>query len=267
MCKKWWHNLWNKPDPIPVPIPEPELGASKKIALLFGDNYPGTDYELSGCVNDINDVETKLNKEFPGYVIHKFKNEEVIGDRFYQEIRAALDSSHAGDFILIWYSGHGTQLQSHEEPDGYNEAFYFSDGVFSDKQLMELQQWTPEGVVVSANFDSCFSGGMDKAFGNPYKNKFHQMPGVPRLTRRLNSMSEAAAKWVINAFCKEGQTCADATFNNRANGAGTYFYLKCFTPGTTFNQAMTNLIKYLPGNGFDQYPGILGDSSLFDNKY
>jgi hypothetical protein len=93
------------------------------------------------------------------------------------------------------------------------------------------------------------------------------MPGVPRMTKRLNSMSKALPKWVINAFCQEGQTCADATFGGRANGAGTYFYLKCFTVGTPFDQAMINLDKYLPGNGFDQDPGILGDKSLFGYKY
>lgn len=266
MCK-WLTNLFHKPPVTPVPIPEP--GKNKKIALLFGDNYPGTDYELSGCINDIDDVEKKLNKEFPGYVIHKFKNEEVTGERFYNEIRHALETSKAGDFILIWYSGHGTQIQSHVEPDGYNEAFYFSDGAFSDKQLMELQQWTPAGVIVSANFDSCFSGGMDRGFCKQpvCKNKFHQLPGVPRMTKRLNSMAGSVPKWAIFAGCLEGQTCADATFNGRANGAYTYYDLKCWGPGVTFRQEIAKLHTYLPSKVYDQKPGLLGDESLFDCKY
>ena len=255
--------------PKPDPVPDPGLGTNKKTALLFGDNYPGTSYELSGCVNDINDVEAKLNKEIPGFIINKFKNAEVTCNRLYIEIKNVLLSGKSGDFLLIWYSGHGTQLQSNHEPDGYDEAL-FLDGPFTDDQLMELQQLTPDGMIVEASFDSCFSGGMAKAlFGNPnqIKNRFHQMPGIPIMTKRVIKLAKAESKWVINAFCGEGQTCADAFFNNRANGAGTYFYLKCFTSGTTFEQAMTNLHNYLPGKDFEQDPEILGNQNLFGYKY
>ena len=267
MCLRKLFPNWFPTEPIPEPIPDPEPGKNRKIALLFGINYPNTSYELAGCVNDIDDVEAKLNKEFPEYIIHKFKDNEVTGQRFYDEIKNALINSSAGDFILIWYSGHGTQIQSHEEPDGYNEGFFFSDGIFSDKQLMSLQQFTPVGVVVSANFDSCFAGGMDRAFGNPYRNRFHQMPGVPILKRRLNSMSKAVPKWAIFAASGPLQTSADAWFEGRANGAYTYYDLKCWGPGISFRNEMIKLHMYLPGHGFDQDPMLLGDSSLFDCKY
>ena len=272
MCFK---KLFSKPDPVIIPdpivviIPDP----SKPIrhALLFGDNYPDTSYSLSGCVHDIDDVETKLNKEFPGFIISKFKNAEVTCNRFYTEIKNALLAGKAGDFLIIWYSGHGTQLPSDHEPDSYDEALYLNDGPFTDDKLMELQQLTPIGMIVCANFDSCFSGGMDKAFliGNPntVKSKFHQLPGVPLMEKRVVQIAKEESRWVINAFCQESQTSADAWFSNRANGAGTYFYLKCFQPGTTFNQAMINLHKYLPGNGFEQDPEIIGNESLFNNMF
>lgn len=258
------------PVPIPVPVPIPDPTKPIRRALLFGDNYPDTSYQLSGCIHDIDDVEYKLNSEMPGYVISKFKNAEVTCNRFYTEIKNALLNSKPGDFLLIWYSGHGTQLVSNHEPDGYDEALYLNDGPFTDDKMMELQQFTPDWLPVVANFDSCFSAGMAKAFfGNPFaiKSKFHQLPGVPYMTKKVVRIAKSESKWVINAFCGEGQTSADAFFNNRANGAGTYYYLKCFTFGTSVIQAMESLHKYLPGNGFDQDPEILGKNLFFNEQY
>lgn len=257
------------PDPIPTPIPDPPMSVRK--ALLFGDNYPDTSYALSGCIHDIDDVETKLNKEFPGFIISKFKNAEVTCNRFYTEIKNALLAGKAGDFLIIWYSGHGTQLPSNHEPDGYDEALYLNDGPFTDDQMMELQQLTPIGMIVCANFDSCFSGGMDRDFiiGNPntVKSKFHQMPGVPIMITKAKVLAKSTSQWVINAGCREGQTSADAWFNNRANGAYTYFYLKSFTVGISLSQAMGNLHTYIPSKVYEQDPEILGNESLFDYKY
>jgi metacaspase-1 len=267
MCKNWFH----KPDPV-VPIPDPIPGDHQptKKGLLFGDNYPDTSYALHGCIHDIDDVELKNTKDAMGYIISKFKNAEVTCNRFYTEIKNALLASQSGDSILIWYSGHGTQIPNSYEPDGYDEALYLNDGPFTDDKMLELQQFTPEGVTVVANFDSCFSGGMDRVFpGNPHSilSKFHQMPGVPYMTKKVKTLAKTDSKWVINAFCGEGQTCADAYFDNRANGAGTYYYLNCFTSGTSFRDAMTKFHTYLPGHGFDQIPVLLGNGSLFDYKY
>jgi hypothetical protein len=258
-----------KPSPVtPAPIPTGSHIPVRR-ALLFGDNYPDTSYQLSGCIHDIDDVEYKLNQEMPGFIITKFKNAEVTCSRFYTMIKNALLASQPGDFLLLWYSGHGTQLVSNHEVDGYDEALYLNDGPFTDDKMMELQQFTPDGVTVVASFDSCFSGGMDRGFsiGNPYKSKFHQMPGVPYMTKKSKTLAKSDSKWVINAFCSESQTCADAFFANRANGAGTYYYLKCFTAGTSFNNAMKKLHTYLPSKEYEQDPELLGNESLFNYKY
>jgi hypothetical protein len=258
------------PEPIPNPIPDP-LPDYKVVdkALLFGDNYPDTSYALSGCIHDIDDVAVKMTKEHPGILISKFKNAEVTCNRFYTEIKNALLAGKAGDYLLIWYSGHGTQLPSNHEADGYDEALYLNDGPFTDDKMMELQQFTPAGMIVDANFDSCFSAGMAKTFGNPnmVKSKFHQMPGTPYMTKKSKTIAKATSKWAIFSGCGEGQTSADAWFNNRANGAYTYFALKSFGPGVSLQEKIININKYLPSKEFDQIPELLGDSSLFNYKY
>lgn len=262
MC---WKKIvaWFKPDPI---VPGPS--GQKKRALLFGiNNYIGSDNDLDGCLNDIDDIEAKLTKEFPDYFVTKFKDSQVTGSRFYAEIDNILKNCKAGDQLVIWYSGHGTQLPSNHEADGYDEALYFYDGPFSDDKLMELQQKTPAGMVVIMGLDSCFSGGMAKGNPKKVKSRFHQMYSVPIRHKRVKRLAKVDSRWVINAFCQEGQTSADAWFNGRANGAGTYYYLKSFNKDTTFEQAMTNIHKYLPSNNFDQNPILIGDNSLFLYKY
>ena len=262
MCLRKLFPHWLEEDP------EPEPTGQKKTALLFGiNNYPGSSNDLSGCLNDIDDLEAKLKKDFPDYVITKFKDSQVTCSRFYNEIENVLKTGSPDDKLIIWYSGHGTQLQSNHEPDGYDEALYLYDGVFTDDRMMELQQKTPLSMIVSLGLDSCFSGGMAK--GNPslIKNRFYHIEGTPILHKRAKSLIKADSKWVINAFCQEGQTSADAWFNGRANGAGTYYYLKSFGPGTTFIQAMDNLHKYLPSGSFDQNPILLGNNSLFLYNY
>ena len=138
MClKKLFPWLYEEPVPTPTPdpIPIPEYKTQKR-GLFFGDNYPDTSYSLSGCIHDIDDVESKEIKDKTGRIISKFKNDEVTCNRFYTEIRNALLAGHPGDHLLIWYSGHGTQLKSNHEPDGYDEALYLNDGPFTDDQLM-----------------------------------------------------------------------------------------------------------------------------------
>jgi hypothetical protein len=96
------------------------------------------------------------------------------------------------------------------------------------------------------------------------KSKFHQMPGVPHMTRRVTKLAKTTSQWVIKAGCGEGQTSADAWFrdengNERANGAYTYFDMLCMFPNVPLKEEMSKLRNdYLPGNGFDQKPELLG---------
>jgi hypothetical protein len=254
MCFK----KWCKPDPV-GPVPE----ASKR-ALLFGINdYKGSGNDLNGCLNDVDDVEKKLLTDFSGFVISKFKDSQVTCDRFYNEIKNALSVSRPGDFLMIHYSGHGTTMPSNHEPDGYDEALYLYDGPFMDDRMTELQQMTPEGVIVCCKLDSCFSGGMSRV---PVKNRFFQLPGMTRFRSPSNRLAKADSKWVIFSGCGEGQTSADAFINGRYNGAFTYYDNLSYGYGFSFKEEITKIKTHLPGHGFDQAPELLGNSQLFNYK-
>jgi metacaspase-1 len=253
---------WHKKPPI-API------TGDKVALLFGINdYMGNSNDLSGCLNGIDDVEKKLNKEFPGFQIKKFKDSEVTTQRFISEVEAALLS--AAKFIYLHYSGHGTQIPSSSEPNRYNEALYLYNGPLIDDKIYELQQKTPDSKKVTAKFDSCFSGDLGSRLVSDFakwdrliKNRFYQMPGVPLLRKPVNRLAKTDTnqKWIIISGCGEEQTSADAFFAGRANGAFTYYDNKSYGVTTTYDEETTKVNGYLQTNNFDQRPELSGPAN------
>ena len=250
--------LWKKK-------PQPITG--NKVALLFGINdYMGSANDLSGCLNDIDDVEKKLKNEFPEFQIYKFKDSEVTTQRFISEIENALDSIILPGVLYIHYSGHGTQMPNIQESNKYDEALYLYNGPLVDDNIWTLQQKTPEDLIVVAKFDSCFSGNMNRNL-TAVKNRFYKMPGVRIMKKAVRKFNKSASdRWVIFSGCGEEQTSADAVFSGRYNGAFTYFDLKSYGPDSTYNSEYNKLNTFLPGSNFTQIPGLYGNSNLFENK-
>ena len=243
------------------------INAEKKRALLFAINdYPGSQNDLNGCINDQTDVESMLNKYFPGFVISKFKNSQVTAARFISEVGNAIKVLRPGDILLIHYSGHGTQVPdtSGDESDNYDEAIYLYDRPVIDDTIRDLLSKIPEGAKVVLSFDSCFSGTITR---DPFcaKTKFMRYDGNPIMKTANRKMTPNEKRYVVFSGCGEQQTSADACIGGRYNGAFTYFWLKACKPEITYKQWMENLSHYLPGSGFEQAPTIDGDQSIFNN--
>lgn len=238
---------WKKTDPVPI--------TGEKVALLFGINdYMGSGNDLSGCLNDIDDVEKKLNKEFSGWQIKKFKDSQVTTQRFISEIENAYLSP--AKIIYIHYSGHGTS-------NNISQALYLYNGPLWEQAIYDLEDKTPVDKRVIAKFDSCFSGGMhDRIFllGHSFKNRFYPMPGIKALFNQppRKFAERDFHKWDIWAACGPGQTAADAIFNNRYNGAYTFFDNKSYDPTTKNAEEIASCIDFLRVNNFEQIPEFDG---------
>lgn len=108
-----------------------EMG-KKRLALLVGCNYPNTQYELHGCVNDVLTMRDTLVSMFG------FDRSEIelltdqpglssvmpTGENIKKALGEMVEKAEAGDVLYFHYSGHGTRITSrkHGNPFGSDEA-------------------------------------------------------------------------------------------------------------------------------------------------
>ena len=139
-----------------------------KKALLVGINdYPGTQNDLMGCVNDITNVYDVLVKYFG------FKPSDItmLADR--RATKAAIvdglvkliAAGGPGDTLVFHYSGHGSQVADPEgdEPDGKDETicpydFDWDDGFIKDDDFARIFKELKKGAALEVILDSCHSG-------------------------------------------------------------------------------------------------------------
>lgn len=255
MCfKKWFH---------PVVVPQPK----KRRALLWAiNNYPGTGNDLAGCLNDMKDIAARLITKWPDFEVNSYPDSYVTRNRFVTEVGNAISVLRPNDWLFLSYSGHGTQVTDKDgDETGYDEALYLYDGPLVDDEINKLLKKIPDGANVVCFFDSCFSGTVTrKTFdGLPKKNRFMQTPGVPIQTNAKKRMAGIDSNWITFSACGECQTSADAFFNGRANGAGSYYFLKSLTSATS-KKIYEQFRCFLPSNDFSQIPELEGNEVLLN---
>lgn len=238
---------------------------SKYVYLGFGINdYMGAANDLRGCINDINDEVKKLNREFPEFQCLKYFNRQVTTQFFVEEIQRVMSQMPEDGFLYIKYSGHGTQIPSSSEADGYNEALYLYNGPLIDDEIYRVQQQTPIGLKVLAKFDSCFSGdlGSRNFFGNPIyiKARFMPLQGIRLRHKPINRLARTdyGQRWTIFAGCGEEQTCADAFINGKYCGAFTWADLQSYSRNTIYIEELKKDVNILLLNKFNQVPELSG---------
>jgi hypothetical protein len=139
-------------------------------ALIIGINEyidPGIT-DLQYCVNDANEMRSRLLQL--GWLdeeITLLLDGEATKDAILSAIGSAVDDCSPKDYILIYYSGHGTRIadSSGDESDGTDEAIVPVDFVLGNNSTLLLDDdmgntfascRTEKGVFI---FDSCNSGG------------------------------------------------------------------------------------------------------------
>ena len=102
-----------------------------KKALLIGINYIGSDGELSGCINDINDTKHILKSvyKYDDKDINMLSDEADIKptkQNIIKHLNKLVDFSNEEDVSEIWvsYSGHGSYVRdrNRDEDDGKDEC-------------------------------------------------------------------------------------------------------------------------------------------------
>jgi hypothetical protein len=224
-----------------------------KRAICLGTNYEGTPNELSWCVKDATDLSTLFRGY--GFNVTTLTEHQVSRESFIDCLNGLVDQATSGEItgFILTSSGHGTQRYSPSEPDYYDEALYFLDGIVLDDEVRTILDRLPEGLPNFLFFDHCFSGGMMKKIGG---DKIRFVPSkipIP-IGAKPRRMFRSIGNEVYMSACDEGEYSYDA--GNLRNGAGTFYLKNAIKINTTFQDWMDSIGMYLPSNEYPQSPTL-----------
>ncbi|MEI6205517.1 MAG: caspase family protein [Desulfuromonadales bacterium] len=264
-------------------------------ALLVGINkYPGC--PLYGCVNDITDMAGFL-KETCGFQMNNIRlltDARATKAAIVERLNLLVNGARPGDRLLFHYSGHGAQMSTRNpaaEVDKLDEVicpvdFDWSDErAIRDKDFYRIFATVPQGVEFIWISDSCHSGDLNRDFPALKPDHYHktimppedinwrlqtarellaESPGRVRATSLASAVKELNVALISG--CKSNETSADAVFNNRPNGALTYFLLKelCSAHGLKMPLAdvVKKVAKAVAGYNRTQHPQLEGSGEI-----
>lgn len=146
-------------------------------ALLIGiDHYQRPDIpSLGGCVNDTFLMSALLQEQgFPVENIRLLHNDRATAARIHDRLDWLLDDIDPGEFRLLFFSGHGNQLESWgvgESVDRMDECLcpydydYNIRTAIMDDQIYDLYAQLPYDSQFVMILDCCHSGGMARSGG------------------------------------------------------------------------------------------------------
>ncbi|WP_153160308.1 caspase family protein [Zoogloea sp. 1C4] len=253
-----------------------------KKALCIGINdYPGTQNDLNGCVNDANDWAAALAAR--GFAVTKLLDAQATKAAMVSAMSGLISGAAKGDTVVITYSGHGTWVpdQNGDEPDGRDEALcpwdIGSGKVLLDDEIAVIFTNHAPGVRVLLISDSCHSGsvtrgddsdldpGMPRARFLPpgvWMKPDALAPAAKALTLPTLSGLSRSGGDLLMAGAKDSQFSWDTSFKGRPNGAFTYYALKALA-ALPANASYADWFKaitptYLPTNQLPQDPQLFG---------
>jgi len=245
-----------KPDPV-VPI------TGNKVALLFAiDDYYGTQNDLPDCVLDQTHVADFIAKNYPEFIVKKFKNSEVTRNNFKSAIVAQLATMQLGDILLIYYSGHGTNGPDASEPDGYREGLYLYDGTFWDDEFTTILQNISAEEKVIIVLDSCFAQGSTTPKNSKLrKPRFVHTQEIRKSAKRLKTILKSdTMDYIVFAACQENQTSS----STGRGGVFTLHWVEAWRRHYTYRQWNYMTTQLLRDDNETQIPNIEGDENLME---
>jgi hypothetical protein len=149
----------------------PTNSKGMKRAVLIGIEYVGQPRQLPGCHNDVLNMYSYLTNVcgFQASNITILMDDGKSTSPTRQNITTAIaklvQSSKAGDVCVLHYSGHGEQLRSKTDPEGWDETIlpvdFSTAGQIRDVELFNtFVSKMPKDVYTTCIFDSCHSGSV-----------------------------------------------------------------------------------------------------------
>lgn len=263
----------------------------QKMALCIGiNNYPGTDSDLSGCLNDVKDWSRVFTQH--GFTVKKLQDAEATKKNILAAMEAMITSAQKGDSILIQYSGHGTYVpdKDGDEEDGTDECLcphdLFTKGPITDDELNDIFTSKKNGVKLVFFTDSCHSGTVTRfaPISTPPTTggktaptrKVRFMPPANFLSARdINKLgtirnfrrSSPPGRYgsLLMSGCQDVEYSYDAWFSNRPNGAFTFVALATLLKlkkDASYHDWFKAIRKVLPSQQYPQSPNLYGSATM-----
>lgn len=258
---------------------------SKKAVCIGINDYPGTNNDLNGCVNDMHDWANLLTGEF-GFDAVTMADSAATADAILDALASLVDGSSAGDSLALTFSGHGTYIldgTDADESDNYDEAICAHDRNIVDDEIRGIIDRLPPGAFLTVISDSCHSGTVTRAIldraGTAQELAEPDYPTLARYmpldnhkkfdtamvpTRHRAFGSAANMNHVLLTGCAAVELSYDAWINGRYNGAMSANSISIIRqdPSVTYDQLHAKLGDVLPSRYFPQTPQLEGPASL-----
>jgi hypothetical protein len=257
-------------------------------ALLVGINeYPTPHPKLKGCVNDVEDMADYLvqSMNYSYEAITPLYDGRATKKRITDELRSMIASSVRGDHLLFYFSGHGAQILSFDfnEPDGVDEVICPVDfdwgnlpsSALTDNELGSIISMVPAGVALTLIIDACHSGDLARGLGDPSRAP-RFLPPPPDIARRMKGKARKriladksidGTQFSLVSACESAQVAADTSFDGRANGAFSYFWMKRLKAGKgkTLGELLAEVAADL--KSFNMTPTYEGSPMLRESTF
>ena len=241
-----------KPSQFPINI-------LNKAALLIGSNYPNTNYELSGCINDINFLKDKLSNTYGYNKFNILTDNSVIKptrDNIINKFRSFLSSSKSGDFLFFGFSGHGNQTRdtNSDETDKKDETIVGSDlqNVTDDELKQIIRDNIKSNVTLFCVFDSCHSGTV-------LDLKYQYLDSLNYNSFSENNTNlETNGNVIMISGCMDSQTSSDASIGGLYRGAMLWSFLDTINKNSSISYVdlLTTMRETLKKSGYSQIPQL-----------
>jgi hypothetical protein len=248
-------------------------------ALCVGINdYPGTNMDLAGCVNDARDWQAVL--EARGYRVDPVHDGEATRARIVEALTSIIGSATEGDSVVFAFAGHGSWLPdgSRDEADARDEMMcpfdVMKEQYLLDDDLNKILATRRAGVRLYVIADCCHSGSVVRHAPSPdgpqIKARF--LPpyafarGDRRLERAIDRATRAPARTkdaypaLLFSGCRDSEFSYDTSFDRRPNGAFTRIAVDVLQDaGIATPRAFHDAVrKRLPSQSFPQTPQLFG---------
>lgn len=238
----------------------------KKLALVVGINYTGTNNQLNGCLNDAKNMKELLSKL--GFDVFTLFEEEAHAENIRRYLYNARNIIKDGDVFAFTYSGHGSQIpdEDGDELDFLDEVLvpwdfdWTAEHMITDDWFRDcyFNKW-PDNANFTGIFDCCHSktGLKDLHYkSNPKRIVNPVVPFSPKGVNAAVTVPDNNKKIFLLSGCQSDQTSADAYINGSYCGAFTNSLLKVWDSSLTYEKLIEKIDKNIKSAGYEQLPGL-----------